>query len=99
TVTEHSGIFYNLENYIRNFTRAGDGILTEKDKSYDRQIKDLKDQVERMEQRLELRQERLVAQFGALEIALATMQSQGNWLSAQLVQLNNMVSQPRNSNR
>ena len=94
---ESSGVLYNLEQYVRDFTRAGDGILTEKDKSYDRQIKDLKDQVERMEQRLELRQERLVAQFVALEKALATMQSQGNWLTAQISQLNNMFSQPKNN--
>jgi flagellar hook-associated protein 2 len=96
TVTENSGILHNLEEYVRTFTRAGDGILTAKDKSYDEQIKDLKQQVERMEQRLEIRQERLSAQFVALEKVLASMQTQGDWLSAQLVQLNNMYNQPRN---
>ena len=94
-VTKNSGIFLNLESYIRDFTRAGDGILTEKDKSYDRQIKDLKDQVEKMEYRLGLRQERLVSQFVALEKALSSMQSQGNWLTAQVGQLNSMYSQPK----
>lgn len=92
---ESSGVLYNLEQYIRDFTRAGDGILTEKDKSYEKQIKDLKDQAEKMERRLELRQERLVSQFVALEKALSTMQSQGNWLTSQIGQLNNMFSQPK----
>ena len=92
---ESSGVLYNLEQYIRDFTRAGDGILTEKDKSYERQINDLKEQAERLEYRLELRQERLVSQFVALERALATMQSQGNWLTSQVSQLNNMFSQPK----
>lgn len=94
-VTKDSGIFHNLETYVRDFTRAGDGILTEKDKSYDKQIKDLKEQAEKMEYRLELRQERLVSQFVALERALSTMQSQGNWLTSQIGQLNNMFSQPK----
>lgn len=94
-VAKNSGIFHSLESYIRDFTRAGDGILTEKDKSYDKQIKDLKEQVEKMEYRLELRQERLVSQFVALEKALSTMQSQGNWLASQVSQLNNMFSQPK----
>lgn len=92
---EYSGAIYKLEEYLRDFTRAGDGILTEKDKTYDRQIKDLKEQVEKMEYRLELRQERLVAQFVALEKALASMQSQGNWLSSQINQINNMYTQPK----
>ncbi len=92
---ENSGVFYNLEQYIRDFTRSGDGILTEKDKSYDKQIKDLKNQAEKMEQRLEMRQERISAQFVALEKALSSMQSQGNWLTAQLGQLNNTFGQPQ----
>ena len=92
---EYSGAIYKLEEYLRDFTRAGDGILTEKDKTYDRQIKDLKEQVEKMEYRLELRQERLVAQFVALEKALASMQSQGNWFSSQINQINNMYTQPK----
>lgn len=92
---ESSGVLYNLEQYVRDFTRAGDGILTEKDKSYDKQIKDLKEQAEKMDYRLQLRQERLVSQFVALEKALSTMQSQGNWLTSQIGQLNNMFSQPK----
>lgn len=95
-VTRNSGLFHDLETYVRDFTRAGDGILTEKDKAYDKQIGDLKLQAEKMEQRLEIRQGRLMAQFVALEKALGAMQSQGDWLSAQLGQLNNMNSQPRN---
>lgn len=95
TVSKTTGILHNLESYVRGFTRAGDGILTEKDKSYDSQIKDIKDQIEKMERRLEMRGERLQKQFVAMETALASMQSQGDWLSMQITQLNNMYT-PRN---
>lgn len=95
TVSKTTGILHNLESYVRGFTRAGDGILTEKDKSYDSQIKDIKDQIEKMERRLEMRGERLQKQFVAMETALASMQSQGDWLAAQLSQLSNMYSQKK----
>ena len=89
-----SGVFHNLESYMREFTRAGDGILTEKDKMYDRMLKDLKDSAEKMEYRLKLRQEGLNAQFVALEKALASMKSQESWLTGQLGQINNLWSRP-----
>lgn len=89
------GILGKMEGYIRDFTKAGDGILSEKDKAYDKRIADLKRQVERMEDRLEMRENRLYAQFTAMEKALSTIYAQGDWLTTQLSQLNNMFSQPR----
>ncbi len=95
TVSKETGLFHNLESHVREFTRAGDGIFTEKDKAYDERIADIKKQVERAEARLEMRKERLTNQFVALEKVLSTMQSQGDWLSMQITQLNNMYT-PRN---
>ena len=45
---------------------------------------DIDDQIQALEDRLAQRQERLQAQFTAMEQALAQSQSQGSWLTAQL---------------
>ena len=54
----------------------------------DDMLKMLRDQVDRTNERLDLREKRLTAQFTAMEMALQASQTQGAWLSGQLAALN-----------
>lgn len=86
---ENSGVLYRVEEFLDSYIRTGSGMLSEKEKSYNNQIDDINDQIERLEDRLEMRQASLVRQFTAMEKALSSMQSQGNWLGGQIAQLSN----------
>ena len=52
-----------------------------------RQIKDLQDRMDRMDDRLEMRRAYYERMFSSLETTLGRMQSQGSWLSGQLASL------------
>jgi flagellar hook-associated protein 2 len=68
---------------------GGTGILTGAIANRERTITGLKADILRWDQRLELREQRLVAQFTALEKALGAAQSQGQWLAGQIAGLPN----------
>ncbi|MBO3178587.1 hypothetical protein GZ170_03465 [Dermatophilus congolensis] len=50
-------------------------------------IKDYSDQISKFNDRMDLRQQALQAQFNAMDSLLGKMKSQGNWLSSQLAGL------------
>jgi len=50
----------------------------------DTTAKDIQTQIDAWTLRLQQRKETMTAQFNALETALSSMQSQGNWLSSQI---------------
>ncbi len=55
---------------------------------YDSQISLMDDRIEQMNLRLQMKEEQLRRQFIRMEIALAQQQSQMQWLSGQIAQLN-----------
>lgn len=86
TTGETEGIFTRLHNDLYEWTST-DGVLKTKTKTIENQISDLDEQVAAMEDRLTLREEYYYAKFMAMEKAMATMQQQSSWLSAQLTAL------------
>ena len=66
---------------------GGTGILTAAIQNRERTIAGLKSDILKWDRRLELREQRLVAQFTALEKALGSAQSQGQWLAGQIAGL------------
>jgi flagellar hook-associated protein 2 len=64
-----------------------EGILDQRRKASDDEIKSIDDDLAASEERLTLRTERLRQQFAAMEAAMASAQSQGQWLGAQLAGL------------
>ncbi len=66
---------------------GGPGIITAAISSRERSVAALRQDITEWDQRLELREERLRAQFGSLEKALSAAQSQGQWLAGQIASL------------
>ncbi len=83
---ETKGIFTQMHEALFDWTGAS-GILKTKTDTLQKQMSDLDDQVAAMEDRLAKREEYYYARFAAMEKALATIQSQSTWLSAQLAAL------------
>jgi len=85
--SSQDGVAVRFYNEILNWTRTGTGYLTSKIAGYDATIKEITEQMERLDLRLQNRQKQLEAQFAAMETALAQLRSQQTWLAAQIAAL------------
>jgi flagellar hook-associated protein 2 len=65
-------------------TKSGTGTLTQATDSQTSAIADLTTRISDWDRRLAARQDTLKRQFGAMEVALGKLKSQGTWLSGQL---------------
>ncbi len=69
-------------------TTGGAGLITTAISNRERTVTRLQSDIKQWDRRLELREQRLVAQFASLEKAISAAQSQGQWLAGQLAGLN-----------
>lgn len=76
-----------LEKFLDPYVRSG-GVLKKRDESLSAQVRSLNSSIERMQQRLNLRREALLARFVQLEQLMAQMLTQSNWLAMQTQNLN-----------
>ena len=65
-------------------SRLGDGDLAKRSEMIDREVTRIKDAQAAMDRRLKLKEERLRAQFTAMEKALSSTQSSMSWLTGQI---------------
>ena len=79
-----SGIARKLTTLLDPVAKPTSGLLDIRAKQAGDQSDDIDEQIAALEVRLSAQQDRLNAQFTAMEQALAQSQSQGSWLSAQL---------------
>jgi flagellar hook-associated protein 2 len=84
-----------VKDVLNGFATEMDTFVTAQTKGLDSRVDSgnaklrmLADQVERTNERLDLREKRMTAQFAAMEMALQASQTQGAWLSGQLAALN-----------
>jgi len=85
------GVAVSLKEYLRFVTDPYEGIMRSTEKLYERVIEDLDERIALMEERLEAQKERWLRQFATLESFLGTMQTQSNWLTQQIANLNKLV--------
>ena len=78
------GISAKLTGLLAPVAKASTGLIDVRANEAASESSDIDDQIQALEDRLSQRQERLQAQFTAMEQALAQSQSQGSWLTAQL---------------
>jgi len=78
------GISAKLTGLLAPVAKASTGLIDVRANEAGSESSDIDDQIQALEDRLSQRQERLQAQFTAMEQALAQSQSQGSWLTAQL---------------
>jgi flagellar hook-associated protein 2 len=81
-----TGIAGKLTALLEPLVKVG-GLVDQRATQAGKQAGDVKSQMTAMTARLELKQERLKAQFAAMEAAMAQSQSTSSWLSAQLAGL------------
>ncbi len=81
------GISQLFINYLEGATDSTNGILAAKQKSTDMGIKSLDNNIQRMELRLEKREEMLNAQFAAMEQLVSGMNATSSYLSQQMTML------------
>lgn len=89
TITYSRGVAGELERITQSYVDETDGIITRHMETIDSSILRLEDRQLNAQQRLERYEEQLIRQFTAMEKALGQLQSQGNWLSAQITSLQN----------
>ena len=87
TVTaQREGVAKALNEVIESFTRTG-GIMDGREEDFTTRIKDVNEQIERMERRVEARRAQLIRKFTVLETTISQLQSQQSALSGMLGQL------------
>jgi flagellar hook-associated protein 2 len=84
---EAPGFAQDFEADLDPFTRAGDGLLDARVSDADRELSYVKDTLDRIDQRLQSKEDLLRKQFTALEDALSRSQSQSSDLAGQLASL------------
>ena len=77
----------SVSDYVATQT-GGSGVIDKRLDSADRNMKLLQSQLGQMNERLDAKQQRLKAQFAAMESAMAASQTQQAWLTGQLNALN-----------
>ena len=81
------GVGRRLTNALDFITDTIDGTLKNRTNAIDNTIDNMDDQIASMERRVEQKRLNLVSKFAALEGTIATLQSQGDFLSQQLAGL------------
>jgi len=81
------GVGRLLADELRAITDSFDGTIKNRERAIDDTIDDLDSRIADMERRIEQKRLNLVGRFASLEGSIATLQSQGNFLSSQLAGL------------
>jgi flagellar hook-associated protein 2 len=81
-----SGFADEVETFVKGQT-GGSGVIDSRLQSSDRNIDRIQDQVDRTNERLDVKEKRMRAQFAAMEVALQNAQSQQAWLTGQIAAL------------
>jgi flagellar hook-associated protein 2 len=77
------GMLRRMDNLLQGFSGVN-GTQSRALDSLDRSIREVNDQLERMQDRMWAEEDRLFRQFAAMETALSQMQSQGDWFASML---------------
>lgn len=86
-LTFTKGIAALMSEQIGRYTDVNDGILNSRTKAIEKQINTIKEQIERMEERLEVKRKGLYLQFIAMEQAIGRLQGQQQFLTAAIANL------------
>lgn len=81
TLTVTKGVFSRFDEYLSDLTDPVLGAVGRREASLNTSLRNLADQISKMEERLAVRRERLMAQFTRMEKAVGELNSQGNYLS------------------
>lgn len=98
-VTVARGIAGRLQTVLDSLTLSQDGLIDRRIKSYKNQIEDINARIDDYNSRMETKRQSLFERFYAMEDAISQLNSQGQYLSAQLSSLANLSSSRSGSSR
>ena len=84
TRTERKGFSQDMRTFVNQYISSSNGIIKSRQDTYDRMIRDVNDRITRFEERLEMRRNRYIRQFTALDTAMMRAESQMNFMFSQL---------------
>ena len=84
TITLTLGAAELFDRVLFNITDSYEGYVSFKQDSLQNRIKELEDQIEEMEARLDRKMEQMINRFVAMEVALGKLQNQSSWLTGQI---------------
>lgn len=84
TKTQRDGVSELLKNFIDTYISSKDGVITNKNETYDRMLKDIEQQIETFNQRVDRKRDRYIQQFTALDVAMMQAESQLDYMYSQL---------------
>ena len=76
------GFATRIASSLEQIVRSGDGTLANRDKAFERRIRDFDDSIERFERRLGKREETLIQRFAELERIVSGLQGQQGFLAS-----------------
>lgn len=86
------GVATRFKSYLENITDDIDGLFAGRKKGIESNVKRIDKSIDRMEMRLEKREETLYDQFNALEQLISVMNAQSDYIGTQMSALENMWS-------
>jgi flagellar hook-associated protein 2 len=98
TVSLSQGVASKLDKMMNSLTKSGDGVFDRRIRAYDTQVQHLQDRIEEIDERLALRRDALYQQFYQMELTLSELNSQSDFLTSQLANLNNNWGFGRSNN-
>lgn len=84
TTTERKGFSTNMRSFVNQYISSSSGIIKTRRETYDRMIRDVNDRITKFEERLEMRKNRYIKQFSALDTAMMKAESQMDFMYSQL---------------
>lgn len=84
TTTERKGFATNMRSLVNQYISSSNGIIKTRRDTYDRMIRDVNDRITKFEERLEVRKNRYIKQFSALDTAMMKAESQMDFMYSQL---------------
>ena len=82
------GLAEKLQTVVNSFVDSKDGMITAKNKTYDKAMDDIAKKIEAFNVRMEAQRARYVKTFTALDTAMMQAESQMSYLSSQLTSSN-----------
>jgi flagellar hook-associated protein 2 len=82
------GLAEKLQTVVNSFVDSKDGMITAKNKTYDKAMDDIAKKIEVFNERMEAQRARYVKTFTALDTAMMQAESQMSYLSSQLTSSN-----------
>jgi len=96
---ESVGFAAGVEKLLKTYTNINTGVVKGRLRTYNQQIKNAQERMERFVDKIEQKREKYVAEFAKLERALSVLQSQSSFISQQLSSLQNSLLYSYSSTR